>query len=154
MKKAFTLIELMVVIAMLAILMGAASVSVSSAREKARVMKATAEVKEMTNAILAYENYARGGKFELDTMDGEANVGSVGFILGKGSGSDFDDKIPVLYNGTVGSDGVLRDPWGTPYKVKIVEGTVPSVAATAASSMATGYMRPNFYMLSMGERNR
>ena len=154
MKRAFTLVELLVVIAMIAILTGAVGTSVSGARARARVMKATAEVKEMTNAILAYENYARGGNYELEAMDQDASVSSVGFILGKGEAADSGAKIPVLYNGAVDADGVLRDPWGTPYKVKIKEGTVQSISSTAASSMSTGYMLPNFYMLSMEERNQ
>lgn len=154
MKKAFTLVELLVVIAMIAILTGAVGTSVSGARARAREMKATAEVKEMTNAILAYENYARAGGYGLETMDADATISTVGFILGKGETSDSGEKIPVLYNGAVGADGTLRDPWGKAYRVRIVEGTVPSVSSSSASSMATGYMMPNFYRLSIGERNR
>jgi prepilin-type N-terminal cleavage/methylation domain-containing protein len=154
MKRAFTLVELLVVIAMIAILTGAVGTSVSTARARAREMKATTEVKEMTNAILAYENFARSGEYSLEPMDADATVSTVGFILGKGQSSDADDRIPVLYNGSVGTDGVLRDPWGTPYRVKIEEGDVPSVSSEAASTMATGYMPPNFYRLSIGERNR
>ena len=154
MKRAFTLVELLVVIAMIAILTGAVGTSVSSARARARVMKATAEVKEMTNAILAYENYARGGNYELEAMDQDASISSVGFILGKGDTADSGGKIPGLYNGAVDADGAIHDPWGTPYRVKIKEGSVRSISSTAASSMSTGYMLPNFYMLSMEERNQ
>ena len=110
MKRAFTLVELLVVIAMIASLTGAVGTSVSTARARAREMKATTEVKEMTNAILAYENFARSGEYSLEPMDADATVSTVGFILGKGQSSDADDRIPVLYNGSVGSDGVLRDP--------------------------------------------
>ena len=69
MKRAFTLVELLVVVGMIAILTGAVGVSVSDARARAREMKALAEVKEMTNAILAYENYSRGGSFELEELN-------------------------------------------------------------------------------------
>ena len=154
MKKGFTLIELLVVIAMIAVLTGVASSSVMKARKRAQISRAETEVREMTNAILAYENYARAGGYGLETMDADATISTVGFILGKGETSDSGEKIPVLYNGAVGADGTLRDPWGKPYRVRIVEGTVPSVSSTAASSMATGYMMPNFYRLSIGERNR
>jgi len=154
MKKAFTLVELLVVVAMIAMLLGVVGSSVSSAQGRARVMKATAEVKEMTNAILAYENYARGGKYKLTEMDQDASVDSVGFILGKGGAGDSGSgDMPVLYNGSVGSDGVIRDPWGRPYKVRIKEGTVPSVSQKM-KSMKTGYVLPNYYRLSIGERNR
>ena len=154
MKRAFTLVELLVVIGMIALLTGAVGTSVSSARARARIVKATAEVKEMTNAILAYENYARSGEYGLDAMeDREATIDSVGFILGRGPEGD-TGKIPVLYNGSVSPDGTLRDPWGRPYRVTIREGHVPSVSSKAASNMKTGYYLPNFYRLSIEERNQ
>ena len=154
MKKAFTLVELLVVVAMIAMLIGAVGTSVTSARERARAMKATAEVKEMTNAILAYENFRQGGSYKLKEMDQDATVDSVGFILGKGQSGDSGEKIPVLYNGSVGTDGVIRDPWGRPYKVTIREGRVKTASSASAGEMSTGYMLPNFYRLSPGERNR
>ncbi len=153
MKRAFTLIELLVVIGMITVLTGSISSSVASARARARVMKATAEVKEMTNAILAYENYARGGKYRLDTMrDAEAGEGSVGFILGKGQTTDSGDKIPVLYNGSVSADGKIKDPWGRPYRVTIEQGSIDSPFQDV--NMLTGYFLPNFYRLSIGEMNQ
>ena len=57
MKKGFTLIELLVVIGMIAVLTGAVSSSVMKARKRAQIARAEAETQEMTNAILAYENY-------------------------------------------------------------------------------------------------
>ena len=155
MKRAFTLVELLVVVGMIALLSGAVGSSVTSARARAREMKATAEVKEMTNAILAYENFARGGDYELPVMEArDADMSSVGFILGRGQSADSGEKIPVLYNGSVSPDGSLRDPWGSPYKVTIREGVVPSLSSTAASAMRTGYWLPNFYRLSIEERNK
>ena len=62
MKKAFTLIELLVVVAMIAIILGALTTSVSSARKRAQIQKATAEVKIISQAILAYENWDRGNE--------------------------------------------------------------------------------------------
>jgi prepilin-type N-terminal cleavage/methylation domain-containing protein len=154
MKRAFTLVELLVVIGMIALLTGAIGSSVSSARARARIVKATAEVKEMTNAILAYENYARSGEYGLDTMESrDATIDSVGFILGRGEAGD-TGKIPVLYNGSVSPDGSLRDPWGHPYKVTIREGRVPSVSSRAASNMQTGFYMPNSTRLSVEERNK
>ena len=64
MKRGFTLIELLVVIAMLAILIGAIGTSVNQARRRAQIAKATQDVKEMTNAILAFENIAVGRSLE------------------------------------------------------------------------------------------
>ena len=60
MKKGFTLIELLVVIGMIAVLTGAASSAVMKARKRSQIARAEAETQEMTNAILAYENYDAG----------------------------------------------------------------------------------------------
>ena len=63
-KRGFTLIELMVVIAMIAIFMTAVATSVGQTRERARMEKARSDVKVISQAILAWENYTRGGKNE------------------------------------------------------------------------------------------
>lgn len=57
MKKGFTLIELLVVIGMIAVLTGAASSAVMKARKRSQIARAETETREMTNAILAYENW-------------------------------------------------------------------------------------------------
>ena len=59
MKRAFTLVELLVVLAMIMIISGALTASVQKARTRAMVAKAMQETREMTNAILAYEQYAK-----------------------------------------------------------------------------------------------
>ena len=71
-KRGFTLVELLVVIAMIAILLAALSTSIAAAQERARIQKATSEVKIISQAILAAENYARGGKYELEPMASSA----------------------------------------------------------------------------------
>ena len=60
MRRGFTLIELLVVIGMIAVLTGAVGSSMSQARRRAQIARATQDAKEMTNAILAFENYAKG----------------------------------------------------------------------------------------------
>ena len=60
MKRGFTLIELLVVIGMLVVLMGAVTTSVGQSRRRTQISKATQDVKEITNAILAYQNLAPG----------------------------------------------------------------------------------------------
>lgn len=65
MKSAFTLVELLVVVGMIALLTGAVGTSVSESRARARVAKAQAEVKEMTNAILGYEQFARAHNLDV-----------------------------------------------------------------------------------------
>ena len=79
-KRGFTLVELLVVVGMIAVILGALTTSVQSARMRARVQKATSEVKIVSQAVLAYENF-RG---ELPTMtDADCNRSSLGFLLGR-----------------------------------------------------------------------
>ena len=147
-SRGFTLIELLVVVAMIAIILGALTTSVSSARERARVQKATSDVKVIAQAILAFENYSRGGNFELETMEKrDADKGSLGFLLGQ-EAAESGGKIPALLMAQL-QGGKMTDPWGTPYKVTIREG---HVSAAQNVNLATGFALPNFYRLSEGER--
>ena len=147
MKKAFTLIELLVVVAMIAIILGALTTSVSSARKRAQIQKATAEVKIISQAILAYENWDRGN--ELPTMeDRPADSSSLGFLLGEGS-SMSGDRIPALLMAQLKTGGQMLDPWGRPYKITIRSGSIPS---TKTLDLKTGYMLPNYFRLSNEER--
>ena len=122
MKKGFTLIELLVVIAMIAVLTGAAGSAVMKARTRSQIARATAEVREITNAILAYENYDKDhslAKYVTGTDEDswkDADGKNLEFILG---GKDEGKTVPVLYNGAL-TGGVLKDPWGNVYKFKIV----------------------------------
>lgn len=153
-KRGFTLVELLVVIAMLAILMGSLGASVSGAQARAREQKATADVKVISQAILAYENYARGNDdFELPTMsDQDADASSLAFLLGEGEQAQSGGKIPVLLDAALRGGTTIVDPWGTPYKIKIVETNFKPKFKTATGQMQTGYFLPNFYRLSETER--
>ena len=53
-KNGFTLVELLVVVGMLALLLAAMTTSVTAARHRARVQKATSDVKVISQTILAY----------------------------------------------------------------------------------------------------
>lgn len=148
-KKGFTLVELLVVVGMLAVLMGSMTYSVNSAREKSRVQKATAEVKIVSQAILAYENYARSNGEDLPSLsDAEANMSSLGFLLGDGETSS-GSRIPVLLQASLRNGSTMLDPWGTPYRIKITETALP---APGSGDLQTGFFLPNLYRLSEGER--
>lgn len=151
MKKAFTLVELLVVVGMIAILMGAVGSSVGRARRRAMIAKATQEAKEMTNAILAYENFAPGRSLQSVANGGwaSASESSLKFILGGGE-TEGGGKIPILYNAHLQSGGDIADPWGRPYEFMIRK--AGAIASRSESGFLTAPSLPNFYRLDDEER--
>jgi len=150
MKRAFTLLELMVVIGMIAVLMGAMGVSVTKARTRAKISKATQEAKEMTTAILAFEQYAEG-----HTLDNYAKgswspctEGSMAMILG-GVKGDNGEQVPVLFNAAI-RNGKILDPWGNPYEYMIEKAS--GWEGTDAPDLKTAPALPNYFRLSDAER--
>ncbi len=155
MKRAFTLVELLVVIGMIAILVAAMTVSTARARQRGRIAKATQETKEITNAILAYEQYAAGRTLAKHARGGWADCteGAMAMILGGETGAS-GEPIPVLYNAAV-KGGKLLDPWGRPYQFMIQESaTLSSGDGTGMGSVnfTTSAALPNFFRLTDKER--
>ena len=136
-KSGFTLVELLVVIAMLMLLAGAVTSSVAKAQRRAKIAQATAEAQEMTNAILAYEHFGSGKKLP-NYDDVEATEANMKFILGEA-----EENVPVLYNASI-KGGEIRDPWGRPYRVTIKVGK-PIHTDTDGSDQLKSYVAfPNF----------
>lgn len=155
MKRGFTLVELLVVIAMIAIIAAAMATSVNAARRRAMVSRALQEIREMTNAILAYEQYAPGRTLKKVANSGwtDCKEDKMGMIMGKGE-TDNGEKLPVLYRGVV-MDGYLRDPWGTPYQYSIVNTSDLAGGGDAeASGFSFGFASslPNYNRLTRKER--
>ena len=156
MKKGFTLIELMVVVAMIMILIGALSVSVAQARTRARIAKATQETRELTNAILAYEQYAPNHSLESVATGGgwtECNEGSIKMVLG-GMQGDNGEQIPVLFNASL-TGGRMLDPWGRPYELMIEKTSTLSGGGDSeqrTTRFVTAPYLPNFFRLTDKER--
>ena len=150
MKRGFTLIELLVVIAMIAILMGAVGSSMNQARKRAMITKATQDAKEMTNAILAFENYARNRSLESYASGSwrDTTESSMSMILG-GETSESGEQVPVLYNAQI-RNGQILDPWGTPYQYMIKK--AGNITPPSGSGFQTAPSLPNFYRLTDEER--
>ena len=153
MKRGFTLIELLVVIGMIAILTGAASSAVMKARRRSQIARAETEVREMTNAILAYENWNETHTLadRVTSKEGaDAKEENLDFILGgvREGGKD----VPVLYNGAV-AGGYIRDPWGKPYKYMIVAaGKASEDDDNVGKGLKTFMYSPNLRRLTKDER--
>ena len=131
-KRGFTMIELLAVVSMLLLLMGAVTTSVTRARQRAKIQQAITEAQQLTDAILAYENFVdKKGNSPLESKATGRNwqvaeEGKMAFVLGKESMPNGQDgNVPVLYNGAV-SGGSIRDPWGHPYRYRIFSASVKS----------------------------
>ena len=129
-KRGFTIIELLTVIAMILALTAAVTASVTGARRRAKIQQAIAEAQQLTDAILAYENFARPGSTSpLESKATgqswkEATEGELKFVLGNDKMPNGQEgNVPVLYNGAV-SGGKIRDPWGNAYRYRILSASV------------------------------
>ena len=154
MKRAFTLVEMLVVLAILAILTAMTGNAVAKAKLRAKFAKAEAETTAMTQAIYAYAQYTTD--FTLTGFDRdrqEASKSSLNFLLGSEAGAVGRDgiSVPVLYNAsTAGNDGRFLDPWGRAYLVTIKKTTGDS--ANGMDSITMGVYLPNCHRLNDGER--
>lgn len=159
-KRGFTLVELLVVVGMIAVLLGAISTSASSARTRARIQRATSDVKVISQAILSYETWNGDELPKLGSrgkaMNGaEATAESLNFLLGQGNakgaaGAGSPDELPVLLMAQLRGRGIV-DPWGTLYRVTIVESPVSIQTKTLTGTLNTGYYLPNFYRTTEGD---
>ena len=151
MRRGFTLIELLVVIAMIAVLIGSVGSGMNQARRRAQIARATQDAKEITNAILAFENYAKGRSLKNYATGSwkEATETSLSMILG-GEESDSGELVPVLYNAQI-RNGQILDPWGNPYEF-MIKRLGDFKPPTSGSEYKTAPSLPNFYRLVDEER--
>ncbi|MFH1771693.1 MAG: type II secretion system protein GspG [Candidatus Omnitrophota bacterium] len=111
--KAFTLIELMVVVAIVGMLAAALLPSISGIMDRARVAKAEAEVRSIANAILALNQDT--GLWPAGNVQGSAlNGANMGLISRNAA------LWPATWDGpylekSIGNGGDGLDPWGRAY---------------------------------------
>lgn len=155
MKRGFTIVELIVVVGMIMVLIASMTTAVGKARTRAKIAKATQEAKEMTNAILAFENYARDHSLDSYKNDGwgECTEGSMKIILGGETGAN-GERVPVLFNAAI-RQGSIRDPWGNAYQYMIKKtATLKGGKGSGgeSSQFLTGAALPNFNRMRIEER--
>ena len=125
-RAGFTLIELLVVIVIIGILAATFGVSFLSAQETARITRATAESRELGNAIRLYlmQPDANGDLPELTDLG-----------LSAGDRSDISSNTTQILIGESGNRGhayyqaaedtlvgnQICDPWGNPYYITVRE---------------------------------
>lgn len=123
-KSGFTMVELLVVVAMIMLLIAAFTTSISRANRRARIQACITEAQELTNAILAYENYAKNQEIK-EMEEQKATTSSLSFVLGDGENGMTGKKAPVLFEAAnISPNGDMLDPWQRPYYVTIRKGVI------------------------------
>lgn len=134
--KAFTLVEILVVVSIIGLLAGLALPAVQGALNSAKKGKAKAEMQSIITALKSYQNeYGRmpdinalGGSAERDNLD-QGNDGWFGtntsrnlFLMLSGSNVPAQNQNPrqivFLELPPTSTNGVFFDPWGRQYVVK------------------------------------
>jgi len=135
-RRGFTLLELMVVIAIIAVLAGLFLPALQSVLERAKKAQARNDVIQIVTAVNAF--YAEYGRYPLvgtvttpdatygivtSQSDGlfnelrakaySLNTRQIQFI------SPAEDGTQTNPNGKIGSDSQFHDPWGNPYLIRI-----------------------------------
>ncbi len=138
-SRAFTLIEMMVVIGMLAILMGVAFSGIGQARAQARIAKANVELREMINAWLSYEAAYDDWPVDVTGADLAATASNLKELLG-----DNPDKAVYLNAQLV--NGAFLDPWGTPYHFRLITKTDTSTQVKETFPASVTFPNRHRYM--------
>ena len=141
----FTLIELLVVVAMIMLIAGAFTSAISRAAKRAKIQACITEAQHMTNAILAYENYAEDGRIPPINEYTDATRQNMKFILGEEKNKRNGEQMPVLFNAAnMNPQGEILDPWHRPYRVRIVESKVNPKDQGNNTQIRSFAMFPNY----------
>jgi len=158
-KSGFTIIELITVISMILVLMGAITSSVTGARRRAKIQQAITEAQQLTDAILAYENFSRPGKPSPleEKATGQswqlATEGEMAFVLGnERMPNGQEGNVPVLFNGAV-TGGSIRDPWGNAYRYRILSASVSPDDEHDGNQGEAAFAFPNMNRIPADEVN-
>ena len=163
-KNGFTIVELLTVIGIILLLIGALATSLARARRNARIQQAISEAQQLTDAMIAYENFVEPGSSDsplaaketggdwVEALDDESHLA---FVLGKvPMPNGQEGNVPVLYNGAV-TGGRIRDPWGNPYYYRIMQTGVDATDenSNASNGKRTALVIPNINRIPVDEEN-
>ncbi len=128
---AFTLIELLIVIAIIAILAGLAFPAVQGALDSGKKAQARNDLQQIVMAVKAYqleygklptvdgaEDFTTDNDKLLNVLRGTANEGSQ-LQMNPRKIAFIEPKISKTTKGGLGPDGKFYDPWGVTYKIRM-----------------------------------
>jgi len=114
----FTLVEMLTVIAIIGIMVGALTMSMTGARKRARIVKAQAEVREIVSAVQSYEqaHFDDADPLPFSGTDVEATEAALTKLVNPSANPE-----KVVYLNARFVNGRMVDPWNNPYRIRIVE---------------------------------
>lgn len=134
--KGFTLVELLIVIAIIGILMALLFPAVGSAILAARRAQARNDAVQIVNACRAYETEYGVGVWGTNTytqVDGDL----LAALMGTNARRIIFLEVPYYKSGKGGySDGAFLDPWGGPYQIAY-DSNYTSDIRTAGTNQST-----------------
>ena len=134
-QTAFTLLELLIVIAIIVVLLGSIFPVFQGVQDRAKKVQAKNDLIQIVNAVTAF--YTEYGRYPTDqTTDAAATYGagaaSNKFVFDELRAktatlntrqivfiSPPEDSSPAAPKGKVGSDGQFHDPWSSAYAIRI-----------------------------------
>lgn len=119
--RGFTMIELLVVMAIIGVLIGLLMPAVGGARRAAKRNRARAEINQLETAWKSFFNDYRFLPNGITEMDS----GAVSILRGD-AGTDNDRGIPYVEFRSAAT--VFEDPWESPYRVDLDDGNPPNTA--------------------------
>jgi prepilin-type N-terminal cleavage/methylation domain-containing protein len=154
-RGGFTLIEMLVVIAIIAILIGILTPALRSSMDKAKRARVQAEVNSIKTSIQGFVNdyiklpiatQATGS--DSTTYDGNQSK-SIVMALTANDNVVNPRRIVYLESGTTSADGTFNDAWGTQYRIILDTdyngkiGTAATIAIVESAGQDTSFSTSN-----------